>query len=137
MGKRSPIEPAVSPAISDAIKSRRSFRFQINHAKLFGAHSSVVNRLAANFEAASRAARISLRNDFRESITAKCREAQQASEDADWRKFFQIEKCLSTQKSYSSIHMLGVDGTCVYYEDFRSASQNYFSKFTRWQSHGC
>ena len=68
-----------------------------------------------------------MRKEYRLHITPKCTEAQQASDDADWRKFFQIKKSLSPRKSYSSTYMFSGDQICVYYKDIRSTSQKYFA----------
>ena len=104
----------VSPATLDIIQERKSYRFHITHAKPTGAHLSFVRMFAGKFKAASRAARISLRNDHKENIFAKSMEAQQAREDVDCRKFSQIKKSLAPKSSYSSTYMHGPDGICVY-----------------------
>lgn len=125
LGEHSPVEPRVPPDTLDIIKESRSIRSQINYANFTGAHLSVVYRFV-KFKAASRAARISLRNDYRENSIA-CMEAQRASEEADLREFFQIKQSLSPRSSYSSTYMHGLDDVCVYYEDIGSAFQKYFS----------
>ena len=127
LGKRSPIKPWVSLEALNIIQLRKGFRFQINHAKLTRASHQVIKHIYDKFKHAAIAARVSLRNDFRLHITAKCTEAQLASENADWRKFFQIKKSLSPKKGYSSTYMYSGDHICVYYKDIRSASQKYFA----------
>ena len=127
LGKRSPIKPWISTESLSIIKSRKGFRFQINRAKLNGASPLVIKPIYDKWKHAAIAAKASLRDDYRQNITSKCTEAQTASDNADWRKFFQIKKSLSPKKGYSSTYMFSGDHVCVYYKDIRSASQKYFA----------
>lgn len=68
LGERSPIKSWVSNAPPGIIKERRSHRSQSNIAKLTGVPSSLVDRLVGKFKAASRTARICLRDDCRKTF---------------------------------------------------------------------
>ena len=127
LGKRSPIKPWITPDTLEIMKVRKSFHFQLKHAKHSYALPHVIQFFAGKFKQAAIAAKCSMRNDYRLHISSKCTDAQQASDDADWRKFFQIKKSLSPKKSFSSTYMISGDQICVYYKDIRSASQKYFA----------
>lgn len=124
--KSVPIKPWMSYETLCLIGVRKKVRANLKFAKQCGSSLAQVVTIATQFKETMRCALAATRHDYNESIRARCHAAQKASDDSDWRKFFQIKKSLSPKKHVSASYLVHDGHLYVYSKDVRATFQKYF-----------